>query len=385
MTQKLWQTGNLSRNDFVEQFTIGNDFIFDQRLLPFDIQASKAHSAMLFKIGILTKKENKDLQKNLNEILQLFKKEKFKIKPEDEDCHTAIENFLIKKCGIAGKKIHTGRSRNDQVLTALRLFLKSATIEVKKEIKKTITAIKKSATKFANLKMPGYTHYQRAMPTTANIWLSSFADATDDLLPFFKNLENLFDQSPLGSAAGFGIANFKNDRKFTAQKMNLKRVQENSIYCGFSRGWFEFLFLQNCHNLALIFSRFTSDLLLFSTFEFDFIKLPEIFTTGSSIMPQKRNPDSIEILAGKIATFSGKILTTQNLISKLTTGYHREFQLLKKPLFEGYDDIIAILKMIQMLVKNLEFKKENLQKAMKSDLFLTEKVYLRVVQGESFS
>jgi len=381
---KLWQIKDQDSDDFIENFTIGDDFILDKQILPFDIIASKAHVSMLKKINILNEKEYTILQKGLDKILELFQVGKFHISRHDEDCHTAIENYLVKNYGQVGKKIHTGRSRNDQILTAIRLFLKQANQEIIKEILDNKKIFQKAAKKFKNLEMPGYTHMQRAMPTTVSVWLESFSDTINDIEPFFLNLKNIFDQSPLGSAAGFGINNFKNDREFSAKKMGFSKVQKNPIYCGFSRGFFELLLLQNCEYLTHIFSRFAVDLLLFSTKEFDFLKLPEIFTTGSSIMPQKRNPDVIEILIGKISVFGGKVMEIKNLISKLSTGYHREFQLIKKPLFQGIKEIKEILKMVKLLTQNLAFKKENLKKAMTDDLFLTEKIYQKVANGETF-
>ena len=382
--KKLWQVGQIESNKLVENFLASDDTNIDQRLIPFDVEASKAHANMLQKISVLTKEENKELQKCLDEILVLYSQGKFTVKVEQEDCHTAIEEYLTAKCGESGKKIHTGRSRNDQVLVAMRLLMRQELETIKSKLDKNIDAFSVASKKFESQDMPGYTHYQKAMPTTVEVWLLSFRDALSDILPFLKALENLLDQNPLGSASGFGIRNFTLDREQTARELGFSRVQENPIYCGFSRGYFENIFLQTLSQIAIVLSRLASDLLLFSTSEFDFIKIPTVFTTGSSIMPQKRNPDTVEIMQGKLVSFLSKQDAIQNIIIKLSSGYHREFQLVKKPFFEGVEIIRDCLEISAMLISGIDYKSENLEEAMTKDLFVTEKVYDLVKKGLPF-
>ncbi len=381
---KLWHIGGEKSDDFVDTFTVGDDYLLDQVLLSYDVQASKVHAKMLLKMGTINKKEHEDLQKGLDEILALHKKGEFKILPEQEDCHTAIEQYLTEKCPEAGKKIHTFRSRNDQVLTALRLYMKHEFAQIQKLVMNLIKSLQKKAKKSEKIPMPGYTHYQKAMPTDCGTWFLSFADALEDNLSFLQSLKKTINQNPLGSGAGFGFQNFKIDRELTAKEMGFAKVQKNPLYCGFSRGYFEYLFLNNLAQIVIVFSRFASDLLLFSTQEFDFVKLPNSFVTGSSIMPQKKNPDTIEILQGKISSFLAKKQEIEGIILKLSSGYHREYQLIKKPFFEGIKIIKDCIQIVQIAVEELEFKENNLQQAMSDDLFATEKVYELVKKGMSF-
>ena len=383
-SKKLWQVKGVESDAFVDQFIVGDDFFLDGKLLPFDIKASKAHAKMLEHIGVLDKNENKRIQAALDDILELHKEGKFEISREQEDCHTAIEEFLTKKCGDSGKKIHTGRSRNDQVLVATRLFMQDALLRVRGNLKDVILSFKKAAKSFHSIEMPGYTHYQKAMPTTAKVWLESFSDSLSDSNIFLDALEKLLDQNPLGSASGFGIRNFDLDREFTSKELGFSKVQENPIYCGFSRGYFENIFLSTLEQITISLLRFSTDLLLFSTQEFNFIEFAEIFTTGSSIMPQKRNPDAVEIMQGKLGLFFSKQNEIRSIITKVTSGYHREFQLVKKPFFEALEIVLDSLKLSGLIVEKISFKKESLKKAMTEDLFVTEKVYELVKKGMPF-
>ena len=235
---KLWNKGT-DIDKKIEKFTVGDDYILDMKLVKYDCTASIAHAKMLSKNGILNKIEYEKLKKGLNEIIMLNKKDKFVIKQSDEDCHTAIENFLTKKYGDVGKKIHTARSRNDQVLTAMRLYEKSELMEIEKLISFYEKALKKVINKYGKIQIPGYTHMQKAMPTTIAMWLGSFIDSNKDNLILLDNVKNLLDKSPLGSAAGFGVPVLKIDKKFTAKEMGFSSVQENPMHCQLSRGKYE--------------------------------------------------------------------------------------------------------------------------------------------------
>ncbi|MDD3066389.1 MAG: argininosuccinate lyase [Candidatus Gracilibacteria bacterium] len=383
MAKKIWQTGaNLDPE--VEAYTVGNDYLLDQRLLPYDIAASEAQARMLKKIEVITATELKSLEAALAEILAKWKQGKFQIERNQEDGHTALEQFLTEKCGEAGKKIHTGRSRNDQALVMLRLFMKAEAIEMEKLVKGLISAFEAQAKRGKKIPLPGYTHTQKAMPTTVAIWLESFADALRDQLPFLAALRKLLNQNPLGSASGFGIPSFPLDRSFTTRELDFAKTQENPQYCGLSRGSFEYQFLATLSPIFLILSRFVNDLLLFTTQEFSYFSLPVNFTTGSSIMPQKRNYDLLEIMRANTNVFFARENEIRNILSSLISGYHRDLQLTKKSLIEGIDLAKATFSLATKIVKHLQPNEKRLKSAMSEDLFATEKVYELVKQGIPF-
>ena len=339
---------------------------------------------MLQKIKILTPKELSILIKGLNEILTLWKKGKFKIDKSQEDGHTAIEAYLTEKYGDVGKKVHTGRSRNDQSLTMTRLFSKEKLLKIKIEIENLITEIDKQNKKFGKIKMPGYTHMQRAMPSSVGMWLGSFHDSLKDDLLLVEATIKIIDQNPLGSAAGYGENTLGLDRKFTTREMGFARVQENPIYCGVSRGKFENIILQTVSTVMFDIGKISSDLLLFTTREFDFFSLPDSFRTGSSIMPQKKNYDVLELVRGNVAIFNGYQDQISNVIKNLPSGYNRDFQLTKEPYLKGIKLAIETIGVITLVVKNLEVKKENLESACTKELYATDEAYRLVKGGMNF-
>ncbi len=381
--KKLWQVSS-GLDKEVELFTVGKDYILDQRLLPYDIKASLAHAKMLKNQGVLTGSELRKIEKAFNEILTLLSKGKFKIDPSQEDGHTALEQYLTEKYGSIGAKIHTGRSRNDQVLVMMRLYMLDLLAEFENTIKELVNRLNAKAKEYSKTPMPGYTHAQKAMPSDAKMWLGSYADALKDQLIQLKSLRKILDQSPLGSAAGFGIKNFKSDRVFSAKEMGFAKVQKNPMYCALSRGHFEAQFVQSLSPVLLFISRLNTDLLLFSMSEFQFVYLPDNMTTGSSIMPQKRNYDVLEIMRGKIALFLQQENTLKELVRNLMSGYNRDLQLSKEVFIDATDNALGILKMMSSVVKALKFNEEKIKDAMTEDLFVTEMLYELVGKGESF-
>ncbi len=381
--KKLWELDN-KLNPSVEKFTVGSDYLLDVELLPYDIEASKAHIKMLKKKNVLSDADYKNAQKGLDEILELWKEGKFEIKQEQEDGHTVIEQFLTEKYGEVGRKIHTGRSRNDQVLVMLRLYMKKESKNIAKKVSLLADAFNTKAKENKDIKMPGYTHAQKAMPASVDMWFGSFSDALRDQKVFFDGLRQLLDQSPLGSASGFGIANFDTNREFTSKEMGFKKVQENPMYCAMSRGQFENQFLETFSPSILILSRFVNDLLLFTMQEFDFFSLPVSFTTGSSIMPQKRNYDVLEIARGRMNAYFSAKSEIQNLCKCLISGYNRDTQLTKEIFVKQINNLNEIIDVLTLVVKNLKIQEENLSSAMSDDLFATEKVYDLVNDGKSF-
>jgi argininosuccinate lyase len=382
--KKLWQTDGNNLHPLVESFTVGDDYLFDQQLLPYDIEASLAHAEMLFKIGALDKKELQTAEKGLREILERWKQGKFKIRQSQEDGHTAIEQFLTEKYGEVGKKIHTGRSRNDQSLVMIRLFMKDNLFQIEKSSKELLKQLQKRIKETKNIPMPGYTHMQKAMPTTVAVWLDSYFLAISDFILLLKATRKMIDQNPLGSASGFGIGNFPLDRKLTTQLLHFGKTQNNPLYCGFSRGYFENIVLQTLSQIMVIFGRFASDMMLFTTQEFDYFSLPSNFTTGSSIMPQKRNYDVFEIMRGNTKVFHSYQSQIHEIISSLGSGYHRDLQLTKKPFILGTNLCKDTLKLMIEVISSIKINKSNLKKSMTEDLFVTEKVYELVKKGKSF-
>lgn len=383
---KIWQTST-GLHPLVESFTVGQDHVYDQRLIPYDLQASAAHASMLHQMGVLTTEELEQAQQGLQEIEQLWQAGNFAIRQDQEDSHTAIEQYLTEHYGEVGKKIHTGRSRNDQSLVMIRLYLKEQLQQAQKLGQKLAQAFQQTWQQLdpesAQL-FPGYTHTQRAMPTSLKSWLESYQVAVQDAVTLIPATQQLVDQNPLGSASGFGIRNFPLDREHTTKELGFHRTQENHLYCGFSRGYFESIVLQTLTPLMLISSRFASDLMLFTTQEFNFFHLPDDLVTGSSIMPQKKNYDLFEIMRGNIRLFLAQSSQIQQLIAGLGSGYHRDLQLTKPALLQALDLFQQTMELLIEVVPRLELQKEPVESAMTPDLFITEQVYERVKQGESF-
>lgn len=381
---KLWQIGENKLDSLVEAFTVGDDYILDQELLPYDIKASIAHAEMLLKIGVITDKEFSQAQKGLQEILDKWSNGNFVIKKNQEDGHTAIEQYLTENFGEIGKKIHTGRSRNDQSLVMIRLFMKEKLLKIQIELQNVIKAFNKEVKKNNHIKMPGYTHLQKAMPTTVGVWLDSFSSAFNDVLVMLEATIKIIDQNPLGSASGFGIENFLLDRELTTKKLQFSKTQKNPMYCGLSRGYFENIVLQTLSQPMIIAGKFANDMLLFTTQEFNFFSLPNEFTTGSSIMPQKRNYDLFEIMRGNAKVFSSYQNEVQSIVSSIGSGYQRDLQLTKKPFVQGANLCLNTIVLLGKIVQSLKINYNEIEEAMTEDLYLTSEVYELVKKGKSF-
>lgn len=379
---KLWKK-DYGLNKEIEKFTVGNDHLLDKKLVYFDCIASIAHAKMLGKIGVLNKSELKKLIKGLNEIIQLDKQGKFIINKGDEDCHTSIENYLTKKYGGAGKKIHTGRSRNDQVLVALRLYEKNEIKNILGHIDNLISSINKKIRCFGNVKLPGYTHMQKAMPTSIKLWFESYIAALKDDKNLIEHILEIIDKNPLGSAAGFGVPVFDIDRKMTTKLLGFKEVQD-MVYCQNSRGKFESLIVNSLVQVMMDLNKIATDLIIFSMTEFGYFSLPKEFCTGSSIMPQKKNPDVLELVRAKYSIILGYDAQLKNLYSNLISGYNRDLQLSKEPLMESIDLIKECLKITSLVFDKLKINKKNCEKALSKELYATEEAYKLVKKGMSF-
>ena len=379
---KLWEKG-VGFDKKIESFTVGNDNDLDQILLPYDCEASIAHVKMLNKMKYLNDNESDKLIKELNFILEESKSGNFKIKKSHEDCHTAIEDHLVNTCGDSGKKIHTARSRNDQVLTALRLYYRESIDDVKKLLIDLIKSLELFSDKNGKIQFPGYTHMQKAMPSSVQLWSNAYIESMNDDLKLLQTAYALINQSPLGSGAGFGVP-INIDRKFLAKELKFDSVQDNPIYCQLSRGKFELYIINIFTQIMFSINRIASDIVLFCTDEFKFFSLPDEFCSGSSIMPNKRNPDVLELLRGSYSILIGYQSQIQSLSQNLISGYNRDIQLSKEPTMRSFDLIKNCLDINTLVISGLIVNEENCKKAMTDELFATQQVYNMVKEGIPF-
>jgi len=379
---KLWSPKTES-NSLVESFTVGNDPELDQVLVKYDCLASIAHAKMLGKIGLLPEEEVSELVQELEKIIELDSQGEFSISQEQEDCHTAIEQHLTEQLGDVGKKIHTGRSRNDQVVTALRLYYKDELSNLKylaDDFGKTLSKFKKN---YGEISMPGYTHTRKAMPSSIEMWAGTFISGMQDNQLLLDAVYQLVDQSPLGTGAGYGVP-LDIDRDFTAKELGFVKVQGNPIAVQNSRGKYESSILHTCSQVMADLNRMATDLILFSEPDFGFFELSEEFCTGSSIMPQKKNPDVFELVRAKYHQILGWQMQIQSMTANLISGYHRDLQLTKEPVMRGLQVTKDSLEIMTSAIKQLSVNAEQCQNAMTDELYATERAYQLVKQGRPF-
>jgi len=349
---KLWQK-ETPTNQKIDHFTVGKDREYDLVLAPYDCIASKAHARMLGKIGLLSTLETEQLVKELDAIQKTAEEGSFTIEEEFEDMHSKIEFLLTKKLGDTGKKIHTARSRNDQVLVALQLFLKGALSEIKIQALELFDQLLQLSEKHQDKLMPGYTHMQVAMPSSFGLWFSAYAESLIDDVSFLNTAQQLTDQNPLGSAAGFG-SSFPIDRDQTTKELGFKTLKYNVVAAQMGRGKIEKTTATALGMLASTISKFAMDLCLYMGQDYNFIRFPEALTTGSSIMPHKKNPDVFELIRGKCNLVQGLPHQLALLSSNLPSGYHREMQLAKGPIIEAIQEIKSCLEMMCFSLKSIE-------------------------------
>ncbi len=381
---KLWDKKGISINKEIEKFAVGNEHIVDLKLVKYDCIASIAHAKMLKKLGILNSKELEQLIAGLNEIIKLDAEGKFAIAVEQEDCHTAIENYLTAKLGDAGKKIHTCRSRNDQVIAALRLYQKDELQQSKKLVQELIISIKKFSEKNKSVPMPGYTHLRKAMPYTVGKWAEAFSESLQDDLLIVDSALKLINQNPLGSAAGYGVPVFNVDRKLTANLLGFEKVQNNTLYVQNSKGKFELAVLDALNHVMLDLNKLAFDIWLFTSAEFGFFELPKEFSMGSSIMPQKVNPDVIELVRAKTGVMKSYRDAVHNIILNLPSGYNGDSKLIKEPLMNGIELSKSCIRIIDLVMGGLNVNEERCKSAMTPELYATEKALQLVKKGVSF-
>jgi len=379
---KLWDKGT-PLNKQIEAFTVGDDPVLDLQLLRYDCMASAAHAKMLGKIGVLTSAEVDALVAELAAIQTLAEQDKFVIRQEDEDCHTAIEAHLIKKLGDLGKKIHTGRSRNDQVLTALRLLYKDRLHTCREQMDHLIEAVAAWIKKYPDVRFPGWTHTRKAMPSSAALWGGSLVDAMTDNKLLVEGAFQLIDQNPLGTGAGYGIP-LPLDRDFTTKELGFSRTQANAIYAQNSRIKFEATILHALTQIMFDLNKTATDLIFFSMPEFGFVALPDEFCTGSSIMPQKKNPDVLELVRARYHQVVAYEFQIKSLAGNLISGYHRDVQLSKEPVLRALDITLSSLSITALVFRELRVNPESCKAAMTDELFATEEAYALVQSGMPF-
>ncbi len=379
---KLWQK-DYTLDQQIEDFTVGDDYLLDQQLVKYDCLGSIAHAKMLGQIGILNDNEVQALINELNQIIRLDEEKQFKIAKKQEDCHTAIENHLTAKLGALGKKIHTARSRNDQVLTALRLYYKTelnGCIHLAQEFSNAVVGF---CQRHGDIQLPGYTHTRKAMPSSIRLWGQAWVDSMADNLKLLDFTLNLIDQCPLGTGAGYGLP-IELNREYIAQELGFARVQQNPIYTQTSRGKFEATILHALGQIMYDLNKIASDLILFSLPEFGYFELPPEFCTGSSIMPQKQNPDVLELLRAKYHVLLAYEVQIKNLIGNLLSGYNRDIQLTKAPTMRALQTTAESLKIGCLIFVKLKVNEDKCKQAMTSEVMATEEVYKLVNQGIPF-
>ena len=382
MADTLWNKGTKS-SDLVEEFTVGNDRVLDMALAKYDVTGSKAHIRMLESIGLLTSEELDVLTKALDEILGEIEAGKFVLEDDVEDIHSQVELLLTRRLGDVGKKIHSGRSRNDQVLVDVKLFLKDELHKVRDEVLELFRTLQDLSESHKEVLLPGYTHGQVAMPSSFGLWFGAYAESLADDMFMLKGAYGLVDQNPLGSAAGYGNS-FPLDRDMTTSLLGFGDLDYNAVAAQLSRGKSEKAVASAIGCVALTLNKFASDCCLYMCPNFGFISFPDELTTGSSIMPHKKNPDVWEIIRGNC----NRIMAAENeitlLCSNMPHGYHRDFQLLKDILFPALVLMHRCLEMAVFMLKEIRVNRNILDSPIYDYLFTVEEVNRRALSGMPF-
>ncbi|CAI8349169.1 MAG: Argininosuccinate lyase [Flavobacteriales bacterium] len=379
---KLWDNKN-STNQKIIEFTVGNDRSYDLHLIKYDIKASITHAKMLYKSNLLTEIECNKILDILKKMLDEANAGKLKIENEFEDMHSKIEYLLIKKLGDTGKKIHTARSRNDQVLVSIQLYLINELTQIKKEVKSLFDLLIILAKKNKDAIMPGYTHMKAAMPSSFGLWFSAFAEILIDDIISLNSTIKIVNQNTLGSAAGYGTS-FNIDRNFTTKDLNFLTLKYNSLACQISRNKIEKNTFDTLGNIAFTLSKISMDICLYSGDEFQFISFPDDITTGSSIMPHKKNPDVFEIIRGKCNNIQNLSNSISLSSTNLPSGYHRDFQLNKGKIIDAVIEIKECIKILSYCLSKIKVNKKILEKSNYENIFSVELINEMVMQGIPF-
>ena len=379
---KLW-----SKNDeldkIIEKFTVGKDRYYDMFLAKYDVIASIAHAKMLKKINLISSAEKNLLVNELKKINKLIHEDKFIIDEKFEDIHSKIESYLTENLGDLGKKIHTGRSRNDQVLVSLQLLFKDEILNIKSEINKLFKSLIKLSKKNKDYLLPGYTHLQTAMPSSFGLWFSSYAESLIDDVLFLNTAYKINDQNPLGSAAGYG-SSFEIDREFTTKELGFKELKYNVLASQMNRGKIEKSLSIALSSIATTLSTFCSDICFYMTQELNFISFPNEMTTGSSIMPHKKNPDVFELIRAKCNSIKALPNELILLSNNLTSGYHRDYQIFKGRIIDAILDTIECIQVFNYSINKIKVRKNILDDDKYKFIFSVENLNELVKNGKTF-
>ena len=382
MATKLWDKG-FDTNALVEDYTVGNDQELDMRLAKYDVQGSLAHIRMLETIGLLTAEELEVLVAGLEQIASEIEAGDFRIEPESEDIHSQVELLLTRRLGDVGKKIHSGRSRNDQVLVDLKLFLREELKEIATEVRALFDRLQELSEQHKEVLMPGYTHLQIAMPSSFGLWFGAYAETLIDDMRLVAAAYDIANQNPLGSAAGYG-SSFPLNRTMTTELMGFETMHYNVVAAQMSRGKSERAAANAIAAVAATVGRMAMDLCLFMSQNFGFVKLPDSLTTGSSIMPHKKNPDVFEIMRGRCNRLQAVPNEMALMLTNLPVGYHREMQLLKDILFPATEELKRTLRMADFMLSNLQVNEQILEDEKYNYLFTVEDVNRLALEGVPF-
>lgn len=379
---KLWQKGE-EINALFEKFTVGKDRDLDLYLAPYDVFGSIGHAKMLGKIGVLTEKDVEDLVAGLQKIGLTISEGNFAIEEGVEDVHSQIEMMLTKDLGDLGKKVHTGRSRNDQVLTALKLFAKAELELIADKMIHLFDTLITRSDETSHLLMPGYTHMQIAMPSSFGLWFGAYAESLVDDLVLLRAAHQITDKNPLGSAAGYG-SSFPVDRDFTTEKLGFGEPNYNVVYAQMTRGKMEKSVAMAMSSIAATLSKMAMDVCLFSGQNFNFFEVPILFTTGSSIMPHKHNPDGFELLRGKANQLQALPYELTLITNNLPSGYHRDLQQLKESFIPAFDTLKDCLDMAALMMRDLKVAEAIVEDEKYEMIFSVEVVNELVQKGMPF-
>lgn len=379
---KLWEKG-FSTDKKIDLFTVGNDRELDLILAKYDVIGNIAHAKMLYSIGLLTSEEIELIELELASILKDIESGNFTIEDAFEDVHSKVEFLLTEKLGDTGKKIHTARSRNDQVLVDVHLYLKDALNEINDEVDELFDLLISLADKYKEVLLPGYTHFQIAMPSSFGLWFSAYAETLIDDIYFLKAAYKVADQNPLGSAAGYG-SSFSIDRDFTTKALNFETLKFNSVAAQMGRGKLEKSVAFAISSVASTLSKMSMDICLYMSQNFNFISFPDELTTGSSIMPHKKNPDVFELIRGKCNKLQALPYEFTLITNNLPSGYHRDLQLLKEGLIPSFSTLKSCLEMLTYSLKEVQINTTIIEDEKYLYLFSVEEVNKLVQKGIPF-
>ena len=380
---KLWQKENTDTHDLVEQFTVGRDLEFDIVLAPYDVQGTIAHATMLHKVGLLDSTDYDKVMQGLQEIKGDIENGLFEIEKGVEDVHSQVELSLTRRIGDAGKKIHTGRSRNDQVAIDIKLYLKDQIQHIRHQVMELFDLLLVSSEKYQSYSLPGYTHLQLGMPSSFGLWFGAYAESLVDDMEVLGATYRIVNKNPLGSGAGYG-SNFPLDRSLTTELLEMGGLNVNAMYAQMSRGKTERQVASAISTLSYTLSKLAMDCCLYMNQNFGFISFPDHLTTGSSIMPHKKNPDVFELIRGKCNRIQSLPNELTLLINNLPSGYHREMQLTKEILFPALEEIKGCFHMMCLMLSHIKITKDILADDKYKLLFTVDSINQLVIGGVPF-